>query len=247
MQKKSGFIVITVLALLIGLIISIQIRTTEGSDIGGLIPLAKAQGLERELKQVREDKDAIMQEYLELEERLKQIEEKNLSEDALLQAATLDLEKYKMSSGVVDVKGPGIIITVDDPIPTQDNPGDGYSTIMLRYDLLLSLVNKLKDAGAEAISINGQRIIAITEISLAGDNVNINTVPTAPPYTIKAIGNPQTLESTLTIRYGIVETMRNTYGLQVSLAKQEELEIPRYNGVIKFRYAVSADNTTQSQ
>lgn len=237
MKKTSGIIVMTALAVLIGLIISIQIRTTESSDIGGLIPVAKAKGLEQELRELRAEKDAIMQEYLDMEERLAEIEKENLSEDALLQSATKDLEKYKISAGVVDVIGPGVIVTVDDPVPTEDNPGDGYSTIMLRYDLLLSLVNKLKDAGAEAISINGQRIIATTEISLAGDNVNINTVPTAPPYTIKAIGNPDTLDSTLTIRYGIVETMRNTYGLQVEIIKQEELEIPRYSGVIKFRYA----------
>lgn len=237
MKKTSGIIVMTALAVLIGLIISIQIRTTESSDIGGLIPVAKAKGLEQELRELRAEKDAIMQEYLDLEERLAEIEEENLSDDALLQSATKDLEKYKIGAGVVDVIGPGVIVTVDDPVPTEDNPGDGYSTIMLRYDLLLSLVNKLKDAGAEAISINGQRIIATTEISLAGDNVNINTVPTAPPYTIKAIGNPDTLDSTLTIRYGIVETMRNTYGLQVEILKQEELEIPRYSGVIKFRYA----------
>lgn len=237
MKKMSGIIVMTALAVLIGLIISIQIRTTETSDIGGLIPVAKAKGLEQELRELRTEKDAIMLEYLDMEARIKEIEEENLSEDAMLQAATKDLEKYKISSGVVDVIGPGIIVTLDDPIPTEDNPGDGYSTIMLRYDLLLSLVNKLKDAGAEAISINGQRIIASTEISLAGDNVNINTVPTAPPYTIKAIGNPDTLDATLTIRYGIVETMRNTYGLQVEIAKQEELEIPRYSGVIKLRYA----------
>jgi len=71
-------------------------------------------------------------------------------------------------------------------------------------------------------------------------------VPTAPPYTIKALGNPQTLESTLTIRYGIVETMRNNYGLQVELAKHEEIEIPRYNGVIKFRYAKPVDTSTET-
>lgn len=245
MKKMSGIIVMTALAVLIGLIISIQIRTTETSDIGGLIPVAKAKGLEQELRELRTEKDAIMLEYLDMEARIKEIEEENLSEDAMLQAATKDLEKYKISSGVVDVIGPGIIVTLDDPIPTEDNPGDGYSTIMLRYDLLLSLVNKLKDAGAEAISINGQRIIASTEISLAGDNVNINTVPTAPPYTIKAIGNPDTLDATLTIRYGIVETMRNTYGLQVEIAKQEELEIPRYSGVIKFRYAEPVQEQNQ--
>ncbi|MGI6727678.1 MAG: DUF881 domain-containing protein [Anaerovoracaceae bacterium] len=247
MKEKGGIIVIAVLALLIGLVISIQIRTTESSDVGGLIPVAKAAGLVQELKEVRAEKDKIMQEYLDLEERLEEIEQKNLSEDALIQAATQDLEKYKISSGVVDVIGPGIIVTVDDPIPTEGNPDDGYSTIMLRYDLLLSLVNKLKDAGAEAISVNGQRIIATTEISLAGDNVNINTVPTAPPYIIKAIGNPDTLESTLTIRYGIVETMRNTYGLQVNLEKQKELKISRYSGVIKFRYAKTVETDADSK
>ncbi len=163
----------------------------------------------------------------------------------MLKAAMVDLERYKMGSGMVDVKGPGVIITVDDPIPTEENPGDGYSTIMSRYDLLLYLVNKLKDAGAEAVSINGQRIIAKTEISLAGDNVNINTVPTAPPYTIKAIGDPDTIEGTLTIRFGIVEIMKS-YSLQVSIAKQDEIEIARYNGVLRYLYAKPVEDTDES-
>ena len=84
MNRKSGIIVITILALLIGLIISIQIGTTASSDIGGLIPVAKARGLEQELRDLRVEKEAIMQEYLELESRMKEIEEKTLSEDALL-------------------------------------------------------------------------------------------------------------------------------------------------------------------
>lgn len=237
MQNKVGAVVIFALALLIGLIISIQLNSSDASDRGGLVTYAQASALERQLKEVRGEKEMILAEYLELEQKLREIEEQSISEDALLQAAMKDLERYKMGAGVLDVKGPGVIITVDDPVPTEENPGDGYSTIMLRYDLLLSLVNKLKDAGAEAISINGQRIIARTEISLAGDNVNINTVPTAPPYIIKAIGNPDTIEGTLTIRFGIVEIMKNNYGLQVSIAKQEELEISRYNGVLRYLYA----------
>jgi len=243
MHKKGGILVILALAILIGLILSIQMNTSDAYEQGGLITIAQANDLERQLKEVRNEKESIMVEYLELEQRLKEIEEQSLSEDALLQAAMKDLERYRMAAGVLDVKGPGVIITVDDPIPTEENPGDGYSTIMVRSDLLLSLINKLKDAGAEAISINGQRIIARTEISLAGDNVNINTVPTAPPYTIKAIGNPDTMEGTLNIRYGIVEVMRNNYGLQVSIAKQEEIEIPRYSGVLRYLYAKPVDTT----
>lgn len=235
MKKFSGMIVIGLLALFIGLVISIQITTTQGSDIGGLVPVAKAQGYLEELKKVRAEKDAAMTELNDLEERLDKIEKEKSDEDFFLKGVLSDLEKYKMAAGVVDVKGPGVVITVEDPLPTEEFT-DEYSVIMLRYELLLSLVNKMKDAGAEAISINGQRIIVTTEISLAGDNVNINTVPTAPPYIIKAIGNPDTIESTLTIRFGIIEQMKN-YGLRINIKKSDEIEVPRYSGILKYRYA----------
>ncbi len=235
-NKLSGWLIIFALALIMGLIVSIQLNTSDSSDRGGLVTSAQAAALEKQLKDVRNEKDLILAEYLELEKRLKEIEDQNISEDAILKAAMADLEKYKMATGALDMKGPGVIITIDDPVPTDENPGDGYSVIMLRYELLLSLVNKLKEAGAEAISINGQRIIARTEISLAGDNVNINTVPTAPPYIIKAIGDPETIDGALNIRFGIFELMRS-FDLQVSLVKQEEIEISRYNGVIRYLYA----------
>ena len=235
MKKISGMIVIGLLALFIGLVISIQITTTQGSDQGGLVPLAKAQGYLEELKKVRAEKDVAVQQLNELEGRLDKIEKEKADEDFVMKGVVSDLEKYKMASGIVDVQGSGVIVTVEDP-PATDGYTDGYSVIMLRYDLLLSLVNKMKDAGAEAISINGQRIIATTEISLAGDNVNINTVPTAPPYVIKAIGNPDTIESTLTIRFGIIEQMKS-YGLRIDIDKKDQLEVPRYSGIIKYRYA----------
>jgi uncharacterized protein YlxW (UPF0749 family) len=235
MKKISGIVVIGLMAMFIGLVISIQITTTQGSDVGGLVPLAKAQGYLEELKQVRVEKDAALEELNKLETRLDKIEKEKSDEDYFLKGVVSDLEKYKMAAGVVDVKGPGVVVTVDDPLPTEQF-SDEYSVIMLRSDLLLSLVNKMKDAGAEAISINGQRIIATTEISLAGDNVNINTVPTAPPYVIKAIGNPDTIDSTLTIRFGIIEQMKN-FGLRIDIKKKDEIEIPRYSGIIKYRYA----------
>lgn len=235
MRKIGGMLVIGFVALLIGLVISIQIMTTQGSDIGGLIPYAKAQGYLEELKQVRTEKDAALQELNKLEKRLEKIETEKADEDFFWASIVSDLEKYKMAAGTVDVEGPGAIITVEDPVLT-DEYADDHSVIMLRYELLLSLVNKLKEAGAEAISINGQRIIVTTEISLAGNNVNINTVPTAPPYIIKAIGSPETIESTLTIRFGIIEQMRN-FGLRIQIEQKDEVEIPRFSGILKFRYA----------
>ena len=99
------------------------------------------------------------------------------------------------------------------------------------------MINIMNAAGAEAISVNNQRIIAMTEIHLAGNNLNINNVPTAPPFVVKAIGNSDTLEAALNIRYGIVWEMRENYKLQVGIKKFENIIIEKYKDVIKFRYA----------
>ncbi|HPZ59870.1 MAG TPA: hypothetical protein PK645_04930, partial [Bacillota bacterium] len=66
MQNKSGIPIIFALALLIGLIISIQLNTSDAHDQGGLIPVAQVDALEQQLKEVRREKEAILAEYLEL-------------------------------------------------------------------------------------------------------------------------------------------------------------------------------------
>ncbi len=237
-NRIIGLFIVGSVSLLIGLMISVQISTVQGSDLGGLIPVSKAKAYEEKLKSVIAEKDSLTKQLISYEERMAQIEQKKSDEDFFLKGIITDLEKYKIASGVVDVHGPGVIITIDDP-PPMDNALNDFSMIMANYELLLNLVNKLKDAGSEAISINEHRIIATTEISLAGNHVNINTVPTAPPYIVKAIGNPDTIYATITIRYGIVDEMKdkNKYGLQVNIKKEQDLVVPRYNGIIQFQYA----------
>ncbi|MGP1569548.1 MAG: DUF881 domain-containing protein [Eubacteriales bacterium] len=235
MKKQYSYIVIGVLALFIGLVLSIQIRTTAGNYQGGLVPLSKIKSYEAELKKVKDEKDEVTAELVELEARLSSIEKGKAEEDAFINGLVTDLEKYKISAGVVDVAGPGVTITIKDP-PATDDLGD-YSPIMYNYELLLSLVNKLKEAGAEAISINEQRIVATTEITIASNNVNINGIPTAPPYYIKAIGNPTTISDAINIRAGIVETMKVKFNLSVETEKKQEIIIPRYTGTIKYKYA----------
>lgn len=238
MKKYGGYIILGLLALMIGLIISIQIKTTPGDYTGALVPLQKVQGLNYELQKARKEKDAAIQQLAQLEAKLKEIESSQADEDILVKNLVADLDKYKMIAGVVDVKGPGVIITIDDP-PAQDSGSYEGSVIMYNYELLTNLVNRLNDAGAEAVSINGQRYISTTEISLAGNNVLINSTPTAPPYTVKAIGNPDTLNSSLNIRFGIVDTMVKGYNLQVKVEKSNEIIIPGYHDAIRFRYAVA--------
>lgn len=237
-KLTSGQIIVGIVAVFVGLTISVQIYSLDGNVVeGSLIPIQKAQSLAAELAKLKDEREVLMEEYTSLEAKIKEIQDTEAKEDVLIRNVVTELDKYKTISGMRDVKGPGVIITVQDP-PTEANMENGESTIMYNYSLLLMLINKLNDAGAEAISINGQRYMSVTEISLAGSNVNINSVPTAPPFIIRAIGNPDTLDATLNIRFGIVDQMRSRYDLQVKIEKRDEIIVPRYNEIIKFRYAV---------
>ncbi|HZK62098.1 MAG TPA: DUF881 domain-containing protein [Anaerovoracaceae bacterium] len=234
-KKNGSIITVGLLALFIGLILSVQISTNAGSDQGGLVPLGKLTGYEAELSKVKEEKAVALQQLIDLEKRIADIESNKAEEDTLVSGMVSDLEKYRMFSGVVDVQGPGVFITINDPV--ADKYQEDYSIITNNFDLLLGLVNRLKEAGAEAISINEQRISNTTEISLAGSNVNINGTPTAPPYFIKAIGNPQTLDGAINLRGGIIYIMKAKYNLVVDTEIKDKILIGRYNDVINFKYA----------
>lgn len=239
MEKRKGIIIAAILTFLIGFIISIQISTTKGDDQGALVPLAKIKGYEAQLKEATEEKEAALSQLKELEDRMAAIEQDKAGENSSVKSMVEENEKNKMAAGLVDVYGPGLVVEIKDPPAENDKNSENFSLIAYNYEYLLNLVNKLKEAGAEAISINGERIVQKTEISLAGDNININGKATAQPYTINAIGPGDTMESAITIRAGIVETMKNQ-GLVVSTTKKDRIEIPRYTGVIDFKYAKQA-------
>lgn len=236
MKKYIGIAVSGLLAVAVGMVLAVQMSSTAGSDQGGLVPYSKLKDYEVALSEARNEKEDALEELTLLQERLQTIEREMSAEDAVLDGLLSETEKYRLITGAVDVHGPGIIITIKDPVVT-DEYQDDISIITYHYEELLSLVNKLKEAGAEAISINDHRIVQTTEISLAGQNININGSATAPPYYIKAIGNPTTMENAISIRGGIVETLKKNYNLTVDISTDEDLVIPRYNGVITFRYA----------
>ncbi|MDR2355421.1 MAG: DUF881 domain-containing protein [Clostridiales Family XIII bacterium] len=247
MKQYGGMLVVGVLAVCVGFAISMQISLGQNPDQGGLVPIGKVTPYQAELEKLQLEKDQAIEELRVIEERLARIEMENAEDDTLVAGLVADLDRYKMAAGVLDVKGPGLIITIEDPPPIEGAETDAYGDIMTHFDLMLSLVNRLKEAGAEAISINGNRLVNLTEMVLAGDNVNINSNPTASPYTLLVIGDPDTMESAITIKFGIVSTMRDMYSLRVSIEKSQEIAIARYNGsVTNFRYAQPVTETGAS-
>lgn len=243
MKELRAQIAVGIVCVVLGLSLALQFRSVQ-ANLNGVAPIQKSKELAEELKRVKEEKQRLQGEISAIEKQIKEIEEAESTQETLAKQIRSEIEKYKVLSGFKPVKGMGVIVVIDDP-PADPEFLSDRSIIMDRYERLLEVVNRLNDAGAEAISINEQRIISRTEISLAGNNININAIPTAPPFIIKAIGNSDDLEAALNIRYGIVWQMKEKDGLQVAVKKQDEVLISGYTGTIKYRFAKPIEEKAQ--
>jgi len=148
------------------------------------------------------------------------------------------LDKTEAAAGLTDVKGTGIIVTLKDgsldQLPEGIPVDAGYGIV---HDTNIQLVvNELKAAGAEAISINDERVLATTEIRCVGPTVSINNIKEAAPFIIKAIGDAETLENSLKLPGGAL-TQMGIYGIEYSVERSDEVYINRYTGVVDFKYA----------
>ena len=104
---------------------------------------------------------------------------------------------------------------------------------------VLSVINELKNAGAEAISINDQRIVPTTGIICGGNIIDINGQKVGAPFEIKAIGLPEQLAA-LERTGGYLELLKS-YSIEVSLKKSNNITIPKYTGTINYQYAKSVN------
>ncbi|MBA1333690.1 MAG: Division initiation protein [Firmicutes bacterium] len=229
MKSLKGQLSIGIVCLALGLMLALQFRNVQ--NYGGIMSVQRAQELATELKQVKGQRDSLQQKVREYESRILQYEESAAKVSSVAEDMKKDLEKARLLAGLTDVEGPGITVTLTEAQPNQE-----FNVFYIHYDKLLRVVNELNSAGAEAISINEQRVIAMTEIRLAGSHININYQRFAPPFVFKAIGDPQTLEAALKLKGGIAEELE-FYGISVTIKREQEVFIPRYSKVLEFKYA----------
>jgi uncharacterized protein YlxW (UPF0749 family) len=218
---KQGQAAIGLVCVVLGFMLAVQFRTTQ--DIRSTVPFERVEDLSRRLSQTEKERDML----------LKQLNE--LKNDSRSQAAAKETELLKMGAGALAVHGNGIIVTLDDS-KRMIKPGENPNLYLIHDDDILKVINELWAAGAEAISINGQRMIATTEIRCAGPTLSVNNTRFAPPYEIHAIGNEQTLVDALNMRGGVVEALR-FWGIQVTIKPENDVVVPAYKGVYRFDYA----------
>ncbi len=234
MKKSNGRLAIAMVSLFLGIILAVQFKTVNKTLGEGVLPTQRAQQLALELKKAQEERDAALKALAELEEKIKLYEKGEAENNVYAENLYKDLERYRMLAGYVDLEGPGIVLEIHDP-PADVQFGIEY-TIAEDVDLILQIISVLNAAEAEAISINDQRYTAFTEIEKAGDHIEINGVSVGAPIIVKAIGDPETLESALAIKRGIVWTLEY-YDYNVHLTKEKNVQIPKYRKLKEFIYA----------
>lgn len=164
-----------------------------------------------------------------LEDTNNKINEYNQKLDSNEEASELldeELRKSQLILGTTDVVGDGVVVTLTD---TAENS--------IEAEDLVELINELRFAGAEAISINGVRIINMTDIADIDSYIIIKpSKRLVSPYVVKAIGNQTYLVSNLCLKNsGFVDKYNNS-GKSVKLEKQKNIKIPKYSGNIDIKY-----------
>ena len=236
-NKKLISIVLGVMCFALTVAICIQVRSVQNSTT--VSQSYEESNLRAEVLRYQERYENILKDIEDLNDEInKQIDEAT-QENSDLEDAQSQIKEGNMIIGTTDVSGPGVIITLDDSTTdptTVFNPND-----LLLHDLdILSVVNELKNTGAEAISINDQRLVTTTSIQCGGAIININGQRVGAPFEIKAIGLPENL-SNLERPGGYLDDLREKYQMQVKLEKSNNITIPRYSGVITFEHAKTVE------
>lgn len=219
--KKNLTITIFILAFLLGLLFNLQ---------KGVLSSTREDLISMQYQQLVLDNEALSHEIETYKDQLEKLQSSGEENDKTLSL----IEHYKLLSGFTDVVGEGIVIQLS----LQDL--DQTLNLVDFHRNLLFLINELNAAGAEAIAIKDERIISNSEIVVAGSQIVVNGQKLSVPFTIYAIGNPDTLEASLNLRQGYVDRLRNN-GYFIEIKKNERVEIPKYPLIPSFDYAEPND------
>jgi len=228
--RKSVYVSIIVVSVILGLMVTMLIRTTGTPETGA--HFGREQELTIEKRLLEKNNELLKALAAELQE---DIDEAGRALNEAETARNSEYHRIKNQAGFTDLAGQGIMVTVDDH--EAEDPAHG-GNIITDTDLL-KIVNDLRGADAEAIAINGQRILATSEIREVGRHINVNLVRLAPPYHIVAIGNSSALRNSLEIKYGICEDLRER-GVEVGVVETEWVVVPAFSGNLRFEYAKQA-------
>lgn len=219
--------------------IAAQIKSTNNIGVS-----TSTNAHENELRdEVLREKEKYDNLYKELEEAEKLLEKertKATKNNEGLEDLENTIKAGNKSLGTTEVTGEGVIVKLNDnqKLTVNNYLGDP-NDLIVHYSDVIRVINELKNAGAEAISVNEQRIIATSSIECDGNVIKVNGEKIGAPFEIKAIGFSEYLSGAVNRQGGYLMNLREYWGIEATVEKSDNITIPKYTGVIKFNYAES--------
>ena len=175
---------------------------------------------------------------LDLRDRIQATEQAGQGSAAVVRELNEQLQAARIAAGLIPLKGSGIVLQLEDSLEPVA-PDANESDYLVGARDVRTLVEELWEAGAEAISINGERITPSSAIIDIGPSILVNSSYLAAPYQITALG-PEDLYPRLAASPGFVDFVRaraQSYGIRVSFAEPGSVEVPAFAGTVTLRYA----------
>lgn len=188
--------------------------------------------------ELQQRQDALKAQILELRQRIQDTEQAGQGSAAQVTELNDALEEARIAAGLIPLTGTGIVLQLEDsdePISPDANASD----YLVGARDLRAIVEELWAAGAEAVAVNGERLVPSSAIIDVGPSILVNAAYLAGPYQVTALG-PEDLYARLSSSIGFVDFVRSRvdgFGIRVAIAEPDAVDMPAFAGTVTLRYA----------
>jgi uncharacterized protein YlxW (UPF0749 family) len=226
-------VTLTLFLLLVGFLLVVQFRAGTEIRRQSELPTVRVRDLAVLVNQQEEALQALQSEVEQLRAKLQEYKTATAEGRSAAETLSRDTESYRVVLGLTAVQGPGVLVRLKEGTSSGGVVG---GQVQAQAQDLSGLVNELWSGGAEAIAINGVRILATTGIRQDERGIVAGNFRLEGPYLIRAIGNPNLMTAALNLRGGFVEGLRSV-GLAVEVAGVDSQALPPSAGQVRFRFA----------
>ncbi len=218
------------LIFLLAILIPVQVRAAQ--DAERYVSLNEIQNYSQELERESAELIQLTEQARRMADQISEYESSKAESGDIEGAIRGQIETIRTYSGLQDVRGQGVIVIINDGERELNDFEDPNNVLVHNMDVQ-SIIDDLRYAGAEAISVNGQRyVFGKTKIQCTGPTIRINSEVFAQPFIIKAIGDKHHLEAAINAPGSFGHVLRQ-YGVFLEVYTSVNLEIPAYTGSIR--------------
>lgn len=241
MKNNEANIFVFIASIIIGILISMNMSFVKGNTSKRVFLSAKQyQDAYNYKNQLYNQISALSEQYRDNYNKLNKYKDNEQNETQIVTEINQELNQNNMELGKVAVEGQGIKIFLNDAVMEDGLDAFQYQMKLVHNTDVIQVINDLKNAGAEAISINGHRMVDTSEIYCSGPFLRVNGVKIASPFSIDAIGNKDVLYNYMISNENYLKILM-TRKIVVKVTKSNKIKIPVYNGDYKIQFMKNKD------